>query len=79
VLPSKIKKFDSNVEYNRDEMSHSDIDLSIVNSKEFYNYLNQCWVYSVTILEKDEQISLGKDVRETLDNIIFLIEKELEK
>jgi hypothetical protein len=79
VLPSKIKKFDSNVEYNRDEMSHSDIDLSIINSKEFYNYLNQCWVYSVTILEKDEQISLGKDVRETLDNIIFLIEKELEK
>ena len=79
VLPSKIKIHDSNVEYNRYDISGHDIDLSIVNSKEFYNYLNQCWVYSNTILEKNERIKVGKKVRESLDNIIFLIEKELEK
>ncbi len=80
VLPSKIKRHDSDVEYKRDEkINDRDIDLSIVNSKEFYNYLNQCWVYSLTILENDERISPGKNIRESLDNIIFLIEKELEK
>lgn len=80
LLPSKIKRHDYDDEYNRDvEINDRDIDLSIVKSKEFYNYLNQCWVYSLTILEKDERESQGKKIRESLDNIIFLIENELEK
>jgi len=74
-LPSKLKRSDS----NQINVSQGEVDLNLLQSKVFYNYLNQCWVYSQSILVAEKSTSKGKKVQEALDNIIFLIEKELEK
>jgi len=74
-LPSKLKRSNP----NQSNFSHGDVDLDLLQSKVFYNYLNQCWVYSQSIMVADKPTSKGQKVKETLDNIIFIIEKELEK
>ncbi len=63
-------------EWNK--IKHGKVDLTQFESKEFYNYLSQCWVLSRIILVKDSYLSEGREVQETLDNILSLIEKELE-
>jgi len=76
-LPSKLKRLDPG--YDWSNVSPSEVDLSLLQSKMFYNYLNQCWVYSRSILVEDTRISQGKEIQEALDNIIFLIENEIEQ
>jgi len=78
-LPSKLRRSDADVENDWRNVSHGEVDLSLLQSKIFYNYLNQCWVYSKSILVEDSTLSKGKKIQEALDNIILLIEKELEK
>ncbi|PTM03504.1 MAG: hypothetical protein DA407_13950 [Bacteroidetes bacterium] len=74
-LPSKLKRSDP----NQSDVSHGEVDLDLLQSKVFYNYLNQCWVYKLNILAEGKLTSKGQKVKEALDNIISLIEKELEK
>ncbi len=78
-LPSKLKRSDLGVRYDLSNVSLGEVDLNLFNSKMFYNYLNQCWVYSQSIMVADNPRSKGKKVQEALDTIILLIEKELEK
>ena len=74
-LPSKLKRSDP----NQRNLSHVDVDLNLLQSKVFYNYLNQCWIYKLEILAEGKLTSKGQRVKETLDKIILIIEKELEK
>ena len=78
-LPSKLKQYSSSALYDQSDLNYGEVDLNILNTKEFYNYLNQCWVYSLVIVANDERRNKGKEMQEALDNIISLIEKEIEK
>jgi hypothetical protein len=78
-LPSKLKRSELKARYDINNVNKADVDLNIFQSKMFYNYLNQCWNYSQGILVEGRSTSSGKKVKETLDTIILLIEKELEK
>jgi Family of unknown function (DUF6090) len=78
-LPSKLKRTNLDVmKYDLSNDNLNEVDLDLFQSKMFYNYLNQCWVYSQGILVEGSQSSIGKKVQEALDSIILLIEKELE-
>ncbi|MCF1193124.1 DUF6090 family protein [Mangrovimonas sp. AS39] len=75
-LPSKIKR-DLNKNYDINDVGQKEVDFTLLQSKMFYNYLNQCWVYSGAILADNSQTNSGKKIQIALDNIIFLIEEEL--
>jgi len=78
-LPSKLKRSELNARYDMSNVNKGEVNLSLFQSKMFYNYLNQCWNYSQSILVEGRSTSKGKKVKEALDTIILLIEKELEK
>lgn len=76
-LPSKLKR--SVVGYNPSADRRPDVDLSVLQSNMFYNYLNQCWVYSQVIVVNDSNSNKGGKMQETINEIILLIQKELDK
>lgn len=76
-LPSKLIKRINRYDLNNDR--HGEVDLTLFQSKEFYNYLNQSWVFSGLILVEDTPRSQGRKILEALDKIILLIEDELEE
>jgi hypothetical protein len=78
-LPSKLKRSELNARYDINNVNNVEVDLNLLQSKMFYNYLNQCWNYSQGILVEGRSTSKGKKIKEVLDTIILLIEKELEK
>jgi len=77
-LPSKLKLYSDN-EYNLSNVNPMDVDLKLLQSKTFYNYLNQSWVYSGSILVDTTRTNKGKKIQLALDDIISLIVDELEK
>lgn len=76
-LPSKLKRSVEGYTLNVD--GPPDVDLSILKSNMFYNYLNQSWVYSQVIVVNDSNSNKGSKIQETIDDIILHIQKELEK
>jgi hypothetical protein len=76
-LPSKLKRSEINARYDISTINKGHVDLKLLQSKMFYNYLNQCWNYSESILIEGRETSRGKKINEALNTIILLIEKEL--
>ena len=77
-LPSKLKLYSGNNNYDLSNVKPQEVDLELLKSKIFYNYLNQSWVYSGSILVNNTRTNRGGKILMALDNIISLIDKELE-
>ncbi len=77
-LPSKLKRSEINARYDINTVKKEQVDLNLLQSKVFYNYLNQCWNYGESILVDGRETSKGKKVLEALDSIISLIESEID-